>query len=170
MALVGLLLVYFMGLLIKVQPNLEQRYGFDALLQLVSVAVAAIVVAVPIIHKARLYMRKRSAGRAAQLQDQGIAVELSHTLLASGEDDHTHYTMMGDDDVGAIARLQEQFEKQLQGERQKREVSESALQRLQEQLQREQEARASERAVMQEQRASAERERAAGRAGGVTPA
>jgi hypothetical protein len=178
LALAGLLLVYFMGLLIKVQPNLEQRYGFDALLQLVAFAVAAIVVAVPIIHKARLFMRKRSAGRATQSQEQAIAVELSEALLPPGEGNHTHYTMMGDGDVGAktsgdFARLQDQFEKQLQAERQKREASESALQRseterasLQEQLQREQEARASERTALQEQlglgreqeqRASAER-------------
>ena len=56
-ALSGLLLVYFMGLLIKVQPNLEQHYAFDSLLQLVSGAVAAIVLVVPIIHKARLRVR-----------------------------------------------------------------------------------------------------------------
>ena len=39
LALVGLLLVNIMGLLIKVQPDLESEYGFDLLLQIVSAVV-----------------------------------------------------------------------------------------------------------------------------------
>jgi hypothetical protein len=75
LALVGLLLVYFMGLLIKVQPHLESRYGFDAILQLVSGGVAAITVAVPIIHKARLKWRARGRARS------GTMIEFSEPLM-----------------------------------------------------------------------------------------
>jgi hypothetical protein len=68
-ALVGLLLVYFMGLLIKVQPDLEQRYGFDNLLQIVTAVVGGIVVGVPIIHKVGNKWRQR--GQASNNDNEG---------------------------------------------------------------------------------------------------
>jgi hypothetical protein len=78
-ALVGLLLVYFMGLLIKVQPDLESRYSFDSVLQIVSMAVGIIVVGVPIIHKSRL--KWRQWGHAKQPLASDVMVELSEQLI-----------------------------------------------------------------------------------------
>jgi hypothetical protein len=107
LALVGLLLVYFMGLLIKVQPDLESRYGFDAILQFVATAVAAIIVAVPIIHKARREWRARGRARS------GTMVELSETLLLN-DNGHDH-------DASCIERLQaEYWQEQLRIEQEER--------------------------------------------------
>jgi divalent metal cation (Fe/Co/Zn/Cd) transporter len=61
LALVGLLLVYFMGLLIKVQPDLEHQYGFGMLLQLVTAVVGMIVLGVPMLQKAAMKWRQRAA-------------------------------------------------------------------------------------------------------------
>jgi hypothetical protein len=90
MALVGLLLVYFMGLLIKVQPNLEQRYAFDSLLQLVTGAVAAIVLVVPIIHKARLRL-----GACRGVADRSLSM-IELPVLRGLEAD---YSLMDDEDA-----------------------------------------------------------------------
>jgi hypothetical protein len=143
LALVGLLLVYFMGLLIKVQPDLESRYGFDVILQFVSGGVAAITVAVPIIHKARLKWRARGRARL------GAMFELSETLMNDKD-------RGGDDSY--VERLQSELRLALQraesaeGERaamQKERAAERVA--MQEQLGREQDERGIERAAMQEQ-------------------
>jgi hypothetical protein len=67
LALVGLLLVYFMGLLIKVQPDLESRYGFDGILQVVASVVAGIVFVVPMFHKTRRMWIARQQQNATEL-------------------------------------------------------------------------------------------------------
>ena len=67
LALVGLLLVYFMGLLIKVQPDLESRYGFDGILQVVASVVAGIVIIVPMFHKTRRVWIARQQQNATEL-------------------------------------------------------------------------------------------------------
>jgi predicted outer membrane repeat protein len=167
LALVGLLLVYFMGLLIKVQPNLEQRYSFDVLLQFVSIAVASIVVGVPIIHKARLHWRARGVARShssVELTETLLSVEnagLSETILLADEEDsadQTQYRMMLDDDSAARNITQgsyhgdnERLQNQLQIEQQKFQSISAKYEELQLALQREQEERASEREAMQDQ-------------------
>jgi hypothetical protein len=152
-ALVGLLLFYFMGLLIKVQPQLEERYGFDVLLQIVSIAVATIAVGVPIIHKFRLYLRVRGAKARSH-----SSVELSESLLANdSESDRGSSIPSIADDPNANSTtsrgntntgidVERRLQAQLQAEQQKlRDVQEQfRLERvaMREQLAREQEGRA----------------------------
>jgi predicted outer membrane repeat protein len=132
LALVGLLLVYFMGLLIKVQPDLESRYGFDAILQLVSMAVAAIVFAVPIIHKARLKWRARGRARARSV----TMVELSETLLMNdadqgGDDSYIERLQAENHAMQEQLRIEQQ---KLRGAQQERQCEQGERQREQEQL------------------------------------
>jgi hypothetical protein len=84
LALVGLLLVYLLGLLIKAQPDMENRGSFDVVLQLVTVAVAAIVVAVPVLIKANKKWQERSAVRLSE------AVELAIFVPDQRADDGYH--------------------------------------------------------------------------------
>jgi hypothetical protein len=149
LALVGLVLVYFMGLLIKVQPDLESRYGFDALLQLVSAAVAAIMVAVPIIHKARLKWRARGRARSGTTM-----VEMSEALLMNNNEH--------DGDGSYIDRLQNENramqeqvrfgQQQLRGSQQERQREQEERKREQEEHKREQEDHAATQDQLQHER------------------
>ena len=137
-ALSGLLLVYFMGLLIKVQPNLEQRYAFDSLLQLISGAVAAIVLVVPIIHKARLRVRTMQIVSRSRSMIELPTLSSEHVSGGMGGD----YALMDDEDDNTKDSAQTQPQQLLD---------------LQEQLQREQ----AQRAAMKEHFQREQQERVA---------
>jgi hypothetical protein len=151
-ALVSLLLMYFMGLIIKAQPALEQTYGFDAILQVVATAVGMLVLVVAFVHKAGLRWRHRTRS-IGEIDGEIIEPFICKGDDAEGKDDGVDSEQFRDD----FHVLQEQYHHE-KGERE----------REQEEREREQEERKREQEREQEalrfalQRAeSAEGERAA---------
>jgi hypothetical protein len=85
MALVALLLTYFMGLLIKVQPDLEHQNGFDVVLSSVSVTIGIISLILagrPILEMTKVLYTSRRQARGSNFElihnsDQGGGVEMA---------------------------------------------------------------------------------------------
>jgi predicted outer membrane repeat protein len=144
LALVGLLLVYIMGLLIKVQPDLESQYGFDLLLQIVSAVVGMLLFAVAFVHKAGLlWRRKKKTGKwryrfsnntSAQMADEMLEPFVHQESGGQNQDNsHLHlHELQALREEHASVQDQNQHEK----EERKREQEEhaAALRRLQDQL------------------------------------
>jgi hypothetical protein len=80
-----------MGLLIKVQPGLEQQYDFDTLLQFVTVVVGVIAISLPVLQKAGLKWRQwRRNVRRSSNQSESDDVEMSRVICAVLEVNASH--------------------------------------------------------------------------------
>jgi len=66
-----------------VEPTLQEKYGFDTILQLISGVVTVIVLGVPMVHKARLLLRRRRLRRARRFEETSqVNNDLTGTLLS----------------------------------------------------------------------------------------
>ena len=64
------------------EPTLQEKYGFDTILQLISGVVTVIVLGVPMVHKARLLLRRRRLRRARRFEETSqVNNDLTGTLL-----------------------------------------------------------------------------------------
>jgi hypothetical protein len=91
MALVGLCIVYFVGLIIKALPESDVGSSFDSLLRVSSTAIFVVAFAIPLCLKAKFWYRTigKPGGRLL-LQDAGVGgharnSQLSNTLLSSSD-------------------------------------------------------------------------------------
>jgi hypothetical protein len=178
-ALVALCIVYFVGLIIKAQPESDVGSSFDSLLQLSATAIFVVAFAIPLCLKAKFWYRGIEKSRAD--------TEMLEPLMFEGGNEEGRGSDMNSvqfrDELHILRQEHESMQKQCQHEKEelleerKREHGELrfALQRaesaeaervvmqdqlegrnieraaMQEELRREKDERAIERAAMQEQ-------------------